>query len=71
MLKTKLSPLLSFKGHTYVAIDGNAEAPARMWKVTLFTKSEYMAKKPEHREHIRLLRENDQYLIDLHFSNIK
>lgn len=68
MQANKQSNTMTFKGHNYVLIKGNAGAPARMWDVSLYTEKEYLAKKPEHREKIRLLRESDNHLIQMHFA---
>lgn len=57
-----------FKKYSYIKIVGDANAPARMWKVGLYTETEYNAMSEEEREGVVLMLESNRYLVEMHFG---
>jgi len=58
---------MTFKGHNYIRVEGDAGTPARFWKIALYTEKEFNALSDKLKEGVRSLLESDQYLIDLNF----
>jgi len=54
-------------GHQYICIKGDAETPARMWQITLYTEIEFQTLSEEKQNSIRRIRIGDLGLLEMHF----
>jgi hypothetical protein len=55
---------VSYKGHSYIRVKGDALTPLRGWKVTLLTIDEYDARTDKERADFRLIQEQDLGIIE-------
>ena len=50
---------ISYKGHSYIRVKGDALTPLRGWQVTLLTIEEYNARTDKEKADFRLIQEED------------
>jgi hypothetical protein len=62
------TPLMTFRGHTYIKVIGDAHTPARMWRVYLYTKAEFEGRCEKKREGIVPMRESHRSLVETNFG---